>query len=177
MLRLAGEIGDSARLHPFHTRKYLLKHVAPEIETGLERTNRDRSELEVVADTLIATGPDEEAAMRARAWARFRIAFYSSTPAYWPVLAAHGLEDLGHKPIEYPRAGRRSAMAEQVPEELIDLFAVSGTGDAIHTGIAERFTGYRDAVSWPKPKVAALAAPAKQEEASTGAARQQEPIA
>jgi len=149
MLRLGGEVGDGVRLHPFHTRKYLEEHVTPRIHEGLRRANRDRSELKIVADTLIATGPDEESVMKARAWVRFRIAFYCSTPAYWPVLEAHGLQDFGHKLIEYPRANRWDEMAEQIPEELIDLFAVSCTWDTIAEGIEQRYGGLLDAVGLP----------------------------
>lgn len=150
MLRLAGEVGDGARLHPFHTRKYLEETIVPRIDEGLARAGRDRAELEVIADTLIATGPDEEAVQKARQRVRHRIAFYSSTPAYWPVLEAHGLEDLGHKLIEYPRAGRWDEMADEVPEDLIDLFAVSGTWDTIAEGVAERYAGLLDSVCLPQ---------------------------
>lgn len=149
MLRLAGEMCDGARLHPFMTAKYLTEVSRVEITEGLRRGARDRSELEIVADTLIATGPDQDAVRKMREYIRYRIAFYASTPAYWPVLSAHGLDELGKKLIEYPRADRWSEMAAQIPDELIDLVAVSGTWDTIADRIEERYAGHVDTIYLP----------------------------
>ena len=40
-------------------------------------------------------GPDDATVATRFEWVRKRVAFYGSTPAYYPVLAVHGLEDLG----------------------------------------------------------------------------------
>ena len=51
------------------------------------------------------------------------VAFYGSTQAYWPVLALHGLEDLGHKLNAMTRQGKWSEMAAEVPDDVVGLFA------------------------------------------------------
>jgi probable F420-dependent oxidoreductase len=149
MLRLAGETCDGVRLHPFLTRKYLAEVCNEQIAEGLRRGGRDRSSLEIVAGGFIATGPDQESVLKMREYIRYRIAFYSSTTAYWDVLRAHDLVALGEKLKPYPAAGRWSEMAALVPDELIDLFAVSGTYDTIAERIEERYGGLADTIELP----------------------------
>ena len=55
MLRLAGEVCDGVRLHPFSTRRYLQEVSNARIAEGLAG-NRDRRQLEIVAGGFIATG-------------------------------------------------------------------------------------------------------------------------
>jgi hypothetical protein len=80
-------------------------------------------------------------------WVRERVAFYGSTQAYWPVLAAHGLEDLGHKLNAITRQGKWSEMAKEVPDDVVHLFAAVGRYDQIVKAITERFGGLTDALN------------------------------
>jgi hypothetical protein len=80
-------------------------------------------------------------------WVRQRVAFYGSTPAYYPVLAMHGLEDLGHKLNALVRQGRWGEMAKEVPDEVARLFAAVGRWDEIAKAIEERFGGLTDAIN------------------------------
>ena len=57
MLRLAGELCDGVRLHPFCTPEYLHRVVLPELSEGAERSGHGLAELEIVSGGLIATGP------------------------------------------------------------------------------------------------------------------------
>src|SRR5580692_9448305 len=94
-LRLAGELADGARLHAFCTRRYLTESILPRLTEGMARTGRDRQTFEISGGGFIATGPDNAAVARMVEYTRGRIAFYGSTPAYWPVLDLHDLGDLG----------------------------------------------------------------------------------
>jgi hypothetical protein len=78
---------------------------------------------------------------------RERVAFYGSTPAYWPVFALHGLEDLGHKLHAMTREGKWSEMATEVPDDVVHLFAAIGVYDQIVAAITERFGGLTDALN------------------------------
>ena len=78
---------------------------------------------------------------------RQRVAFYGSTPAYYPVLAAHGLEDLGHKLNALTRQGKWSEMAKEVPDDVAHLFAAVGRHDQIVAAIDRRFGGLVDALT------------------------------
>ena len=117
MLRLGGEVCDGVRLHPFSTRRYLAEVSVARIAEGLAKSGRERRNVEVIAGGygFIGTGPNEEAIAKARAYVRFRIAFYCSTKAYWDVLRLHDLEWLGEKVNPLPRENRWSEMAEQIP--------------------------------------------------------------
>jgi probable F420-dependent oxidoreductase len=148
MLRLGGEVADGVRLHPFSTRRYLDEVSITRISEGATKAGRERRNIEVIAGGygFIGTGPTAEAVAKARAYVRFRIAFYCSTRAYWDVLRLHDLEWLGEKVNPLPREGRWSEMAEQIPEELIDLFATVTEYEALPEAIAKRYGGSADTV-------------------------------
>src|SRR5262249_6329715 len=90
---------------------------------------------------------DDAAVARMFEWVRERVAFYGSTQAYWPVLALHGLEDLGHKLNAMTRQGRGSEMAKEVTDDVAHLFAAVGRYDQIVKAIEERFGGLTDALN------------------------------
>jgi probable F420-dependent oxidoreductase len=156
MLRVAGEVCDGVRLHPFCTRRYLEEVCVPQVEAGLARAGRARKDIEIVAGGFIATGPDRAAVATMLEHVRFRIAFYCSTRAYWPVLRLHGLEALGEALARYPREGRWSEMAAQIPDEVIGLFAAVGTWDEIVGQVEQRYGGLADTVTLPMPADAEL---------------------
>src|SRR4030081_690008 len=93
MLKVAAEECDGAKLHGFCPRKYLTDAIMPRIEAGLAKTGRSRAQYEISGGGFLATGPDDESVAQRFEWVRQRVAFYGSTPGYFPVLAVHGLED------------------------------------------------------------------------------------
>lgn len=147
MLRVAGEVGDGVRLHGFCTRRYLEEVVLREVQAGMARSGRSRQHFEVSGGGFIATGPDEESVARMVEWVRYRVAFYASTPAYWPVLQVHGLQELGHKLNVMSKAGQWDQMAAEISDEVVRLFAAVGTHRDIAREIEGRFGGLVDAVA------------------------------
>jgi probable F420-dependent oxidoreductase len=155
MLRVAAEECDGVKLHGFCTRKYLTDEIMPRIAAGLAKpapgseqgAGRRRAQYEISGGGFLATGPDDEAVARRFEWVRQRVAFYGSTPAYYPVLAVHGLEDLGHKLNALTRQGRWSEMAREVPDDVAYLFAAVGRHDQIVAAIDRRFGGLVDALT------------------------------
>lgn len=145
-LRLAGEVADGARLHAFCTRKYLEDAVLPRIAEGLAKSGRARENFEITGGGFIATGKDEEAVAKAVDWVRMRVAFYGSTPAYWPVLAAHGLDDLGRELNALSREGKWDTMTTRISDDVVRLFAAVGTHADIAARVEERFGGLVDTV-------------------------------
>jgi probable F420-dependent oxidoreductase len=147
MLKVAAEECDGVKLHGFCTRKYLEDAVMPRLAEGLAKTGRKRENFEISGGGFLATGPDDATVARAFEWVRERVAFYGSTPAYWPVFALHGIEDLGHKLHAMTREGKWSEMAAEVPDDVAHLFAAVGRYDQIVPAIAERFGGLADALN------------------------------
>jgi probable F420-dependent oxidoreductase len=147
MLRLAGEVCDGVRLHGFCTRRYLDDVVLQELRTGWARSGRPRAHFEIAGGGFIATGPDEASVAKMFEWVRTRVAFYGSTPAYWPVLEAHGLHDLGRKLNVMSKTGQWNQMSAEISDDVVRLFAVVGTHRELAREIEKRFAGITDAVT------------------------------
>lgn len=145
-LRLAGEVADGVRLHAFCTRRYLETMVMPRLAEGWQKSGRSRETFEIHGGGFIATGPDEKTVAERVEWVRMRVAFYGSTPAYWPVLDAHGLGELGRKLNAMSKRGEWDAMTREISDDVVRLFAAVGTHREIVSAIETRFAG-SDAVS------------------------------
>jgi len=146
MLRLAGESYDGVRLHPFCTRRYLDEVVMRELRTGMMRSGRAREHFEIAGGGFIATGPDAASVAKVVEWVRYRVAFYGSTPAYWPVLAVHGLDELGQKLNVMSKAGKWDEMAGEISDDVVRLFAAVATHRDLAREIERRFGGASDSV-------------------------------
>lgn len=144
MLRLAGEVADGVRLHPFCTRAYLEQHVLPNLEHGWRRGGRERGSFEINGGGFLATGRTDAAVAEATAWVRQRVGFYGSTPAYWPVLESVGMGDLGPRLRDLTRAGDWQALAANVPDDLLQACAAIGRFDEIAARIEDHFGGIAD---------------------------------
>jgi probable F420-dependent oxidoreductase len=146
MLRVAGEVADGVRLHPICSRKYLEQVCLPQIAEGLRRGKRARQNFDIHGGGFVATGADDAAVEKAMEEVRRRVGFYGSTRSYYPILALHGLEDLGLKLHRMSVEGKWTEMAAQVPDDVVRIFAACGTYDSIATEIAARFGGAADAI-------------------------------
>jgi probable F420-dependent oxidoreductase len=146
MLTVAATRCDGVKLHPFSTRRYVEQAVMPRLAEGLATVGRARKHFEIAGGGFVATGPDDAAVARMVEWVRGRVAFYGSTPAYWPVLAAHGLDDLGRRLNALTRENRWGEMAALIPDDVVHLFAAVGRHDEITRAIEARFGGLVDTV-------------------------------
>ena len=77
---------------------------------------------------------------------RRRIGFYGSTRTYLPILALHGLQELGAKLHRMSVEGRWEQMAAEVPEDAVRIFAACGTYGEIAGEIERRFGGVADSI-------------------------------
>jgi probable F420-dependent oxidoreductase len=145
-LRLAGEVADGVRLHPFCTRRYLEEVVLPRVQEGLDKSGRSREHFEITGGGFVATGPDEAAVVKNLEVVRARVAFYGSTPAYRPVLELHGLADLGDKLNVLSKQGKWDEMTASVSDDVVGLFAATGTHKEIARTIEKRFGGLSDSI-------------------------------
>jgi len=146
MLRVAGETADGVRLHPFCTAKYIEDTVMPQVAVGMARSGRTRETFEVTGGGFVATGKDDEAVHKLREWVRYRVGFYGSTPAYYPVFEAHDLKDLGLKLNRMTKDGQWDKLATVIPDDVLDLFVVAGRHDEIKPLLEARFASVSDSV-------------------------------
>jgi len=147
MLRTAGEVADGFIAHPFSTRKSLLEYTLPQLERGLSRAGRARSDLEIVCVTLVATGATDAELECTREVVRKQLAFYASTPAYRPTLDCHGWGDLHGELNALSKQGRWDDMAALVSDEMLDTIAVTGRRETIASRVLDRLGDLADAVS------------------------------
>jgi probable F420-dependent oxidoreductase len=146
MLRVAGEVCDGVRLHPLCSRRYLEEVALSRIGEGMQRSGRSRSNFDVFGGGFVVTGPDAASIAAGMDRVRKRVALYASTRTYMPILALHGLEELGLKLHAMSVEGRWSEMPGEVSDEVVHIFAACGTYGDITTAIEARYGGLADAI-------------------------------
>jgi probable F420-dependent oxidoreductase len=146
MLRVAGQVADGVRLHPLCSRLYLEQVCLPNLLEGMRRSGRSRAHFDVHGGGFVVTGADEATVAAGMQRARRRIGFYGSTRTYMPILALHGLQDLGLKLHRMSVEGQWDAMAAEVPDDVVRIFAACGTFDQIAGAIEQRFGGVADSI-------------------------------
>lgn len=147
LCRLAGEVCDGLYTHGFTTATYLKEAILPQVEQGLRKAGRSRSEVQITAGGMLATGANEQEVEQAKRSVRRSISFYGSTRTYFPVLEAHGWRDAGEELHELSLRNEWGQMAETVTDEMVETFAVVGTYDQIAAKIRARYAGLADRVS------------------------------
>ncbi|MCH2626378.1 MAG: LLM class flavin-dependent oxidoreductase, partial [Acidimicrobiales bacterium] len=146
MRRAAGRVCDGVRLHAFCTREYLEGAVLPQLVAGLSHAGKAREAFQISGGGFVCTGPDDESVMAMMDWVRYRIGFYGSTKAYWPVLEQHDLLDLGEELNYLSKNDGWGEMASRISDDVVRQFAAVGRHDEIVTAIEERFGGLTDAI-------------------------------
>ena len=149
--RVAGEVCDGLMLHSLTSEKYVRDVVRPGVATGAEKSSRHPSEVSVSGGGFIITGPNKASLREGSAEVRRRIAFYSSTRTYFPVLEAHGFEEVGQRLHQMSLQGQWAEMAELVSDDMVDAFAVIGEYDEIADKILEKYGGLLDEVGFSPP--------------------------
>jgi len=137
---LAGEVGDGLHIHAFHTEDYLREMVLPAMALGQQRAGRPQV---VEAACPVFSGIVHDAAQERtlRDAIRKYIAFYGSTPAYAPVLAHAGFEEI-HAPLRaLSRAGEWEKMPALISDEILDRFAIFDGPRRLGERLAAKYAG------------------------------------
>jgi probable F420-dependent oxidoreductase len=152
MTRVAGEVADGLVVHGFTTERYLREVTLPALAEGAARAGRSRRDIEVTCPGFVILD-DGGADVGARITAvRRQIAFYGSTPAYRPVLALHGWDDLAdrlHALSVTSDEGRWAAMGELIDDEVLNTFAVIGRPQDAGAELKRRYGDIVDRVRVP----------------------------
>lgn len=149
MVRVAAELADGILLHPIASSRYIDRTMGPvrDRSGGAPRT--------VVATVVVGIGGNATEVDAARARVRRRVAFYAATPSYRSsLLAVHGWEGIGRSLSELARAGHWDRMAAELPDDVLDAFAIVGTPEEAGQRIHARYGGLVDRVivdvEWPR---------------------------
>lgn len=148
MCEVAGELADRVIGHPTSsTPEYLRDVMRPRLEAGSARAGRAPRSVEIIANPMIATGPDEAAVEAEREAARQILAFTYSTPAYRATLEHHGWGGVGRQLFEKTRTGDWAGMNGLITDEMLDVLVPSGRYDGIARIIRERYEGIAGGIS------------------------------
>jgi probable F420-dependent oxidoreductase len=155
MTEVAGETCDGLLAHGFTTEAYFREVTLPAIERGLTAAGRSRADFEISLPSFVVTGTTEEEVARAAKGTREQIAFYGSTPAYRPVLEHHGWGGLQDELHGLSKQGRWEEMGSLITDDILGTFAVVAEPTGLAAGIATRWAGAIDRLSFYAPYKAA----------------------
>ena len=136
MTAVAGRVADGLLVHPLTSTAYLREKTVPALRQA-RGGNLDGFTLGLSA--LVVLGADEAARRVADRAVRGQIAFYASTPAYRPVLDQHGWGELADRLNGLSRRQAWAEMADEIDDEVLATFAVSGDAATVARGLRERF--------------------------------------
>ena len=163
LTRATAEVADGLLVMPFGTKKFLHEPTMPAVRAGLAAAGRGQEEFEVVPEVIVSvaggSGPngrsdghgggngnggnrDDDAHMSTRRL----LAFYGSTPAYKPVLDAHGWGDLQPELNAMSKQGRWQEMTSLISDEILHTIAACGTPTEVAAHVRDRVDGISDRV-------------------------------
>lgn len=143
MARLAGEVAQGLLGHIIWSPFWIKDVIFPNIEIGLKRSGRKRSDIQLMVPLVVIISKDRK---EARHDARNEVAFFATVRTYQPLFEAHGFGDVTTKIQETFRAeGHGEKVTSLVTEEMIDAFTVVGTVDDVQKRIAQ-FTDLVDGI-------------------------------
>ncbi|CAN5725663.1 LLM class F420-dependent oxidoreductase [soil metagenome] len=146
LTKATAEAADGLLVMPFSSKRFLQEHTMPAVRAGLEASGRAAGDFDVIPEVIVCTGTTDEELERARAGTRMLLSFYGSTPAYKPVLDAHGWGDLQPELNALSKQGKWATMAELIDDDVMTTIAACGTPAEVARHIADRVDGVADTV-------------------------------
>ena len=144
LTRAVAEHADGLLVMPFSSKRFLHEHTLPSVREGLHAAGRHPGGFAVLPEIIVSAGDDHAATRRL-------LAFYGSTPAYRPVLAAHGWEDLQPELNALSKQGRWQDMGGLIDDEMLHTIAACGTPADVARHIRDRVDGVADTVFLYQP--------------------------
>lgn len=142
MTAVAGRVADGLLVHPLTSVAYLNEKLLPTLR---EARGGSLDDFNLSLAAFVVLGAEHEEAVRRQ------IAFYASTPSYRPVLELHGWGDLADRLNLLSRRQDWTAMGEEITDEVLDTFAVSGDAVTVAEKLHSRFGTTIDRISLYTP--------------------------
>jgi len=134
MARAAGAVADALVGHPIATRRWHREVMLPEMRAGERETGRAEGACTLAPYVLTSLAPTREQALRE---AKGQIGFYYTTELYHSILDLHGLRPVGEACRAALRKFDTKAMAEAIPDALVDEIAIACTPDEAQGRLAQ----------------------------------------
>lgn len=144
LTRATAEVADGLLVMPFGSKRFLHEVVMPEVREGLAAAGRDAGSFAVVPEIIVSIGDDHTAARRL-------LGFYGSTPAYRPVLAAHGWGDLQPELNALSKQGRWDEMGKLIDDDMLHTIVACGSPGDVAAHVRDRVGGVSDRVCLYQP--------------------------
>lgn len=151
LTRATAEHADGLLVMPFGSKRFLHENTMPAVREGLAASGRATDEFTIFPEIIVSSDDPD-----ALASTRRLLAFYGSTPAYKPVLAAHGWEDLQPELNAMSKQGRWQEMAGLIDDEILHTLAGCGSPAEIAAYVRDRIDGVADRVFLYQPTPIAL---------------------
>ena len=137
---------DGLLVMPFGSKRFLHEHTMPIVRDGLKASGRQAADLTVLPEIIVSSGETDAEIEQAHARTRALLAFYGSTPAYRPVLAAHGWQDLQPELNTLSKQGRWEEMGGLIDDEILHTIAACGAPSDVARHVRDRVDGVADTV-------------------------------
>lgn len=136
-----GVVADGILVHPLHTTKYLDDVLFPAIDRGLAKSGRTRDDITVVTPVFLAVGNTPEQVQASTSFVKAQASFYGSTRSYRRIFETHGWNDAPDKMHEKMAKGDIAGMADEITDEMVGEFAITGTLDDVADNITKKYAG------------------------------------
>lgn len=139
LTRATAQHADGLLVMPFSTKRFLHEQTLVNVQAGLAARTLETS-LAIVPEIIVAPDSVDPAGTR------MLLAFYGSTPAYRPVLDAHGWGELQPELNALSKQGRWQDMGALISDDILTTIAAVGSPADIAAHIRDRVDGVADTV-------------------------------
>lgn len=144
LTRATAEHADGLLVMPFGSKRFLHDVTMPAVRDGLAAAGRAEADFAVIPEIIVSVGDDHTATRRL-------LGFYGSTPAYRPVLEAHGWGDLQPELNALSKQGRWQEMGALIDDDVLHTIAACGTPAQVAAHIRDRVDGISDRICLYQP--------------------------
>jgi alkanesulfonate monooxygenase SsuD/methylene tetrahydromethanopterin reductase-like flavin-dependent oxidoreductase (luciferase family) len=134
MITAAGAVADGLVGHPIATRRWHREVTLPGLRAAEKEEGRPEGACALAPYVLTSIQQDRELAIRD---AKSQIGFYFTTRLYHSILDLHGMGDVGEKCRAALRSFDVNAMADAIPDALVDEIAIACTPDEAKDRLAQ----------------------------------------
>jgi len=134
MAGAAGSVADGLVGHPIATRRWHREVMLPTLREAEQKAGRAAGACALYPYVITSIQEKREDAVSD---AKKQIGFYFTTALYHSVLELHGMREVGEKCAAALRRFDTEAMAEAIPDELVDEIAIACTPDEARDRLAQ----------------------------------------
>jgi probable F420-dependent oxidoreductase len=142
----AGLVADGLLVHPLHSERYLDEVLFPAVDKGLAKSGRTRDDITIICPVFLAVGDTPAEVASAASFVKAQASFYGSTRSYRRIFETHGWDEAPAKLHEKMAKGDIAGMADEITDEMVDVFAMTGTVDDLPARIEKKYSGRADRI-------------------------------